>query len=142
MIWKHKSSHLNSLNTVSVVTEQPRDGITSDLLQLLQSEAAWPSSILVPEPIPMSQVVELSPNDAGEGLTQQTSRNWILSNASTEQFHVVRSVIQSLIGRNCSVGHQASQLVPTCDWLEATEFTITKKEFCGKCHVIIFSNLL
>ena len=69
MIRKHEGSHLHRLNTVGVVTQQPRNSVTSDLLQLLQSEAAWPASILVPEPVPVTEVMVLSSNDAGEGLT-------------------------------------------------------------------------
>ena len=126
MIWKHESAHLNRLNTVSVVAKQPRYGITSDFLQLFQSKAAWPASILIPEPITMSEVVELSANDAGEGLAQQSSRNGILCNSCTKQLHIVRSVVQPLIGRHRPVGHQTAQLVPAGDWFESTEFTITK----------------
>ena len=125
MIRKHESSHLHRLNTVGVVTQQPRHSVTSDLLQLLQGEAAWPASILVPEPVPVPEVMVLSSNDAGEGLTQQSSWNWILCNTCTEQLQVFWSVVQPLVSGHSSVGHQTSQLVPAGDWFESTKFTIT-----------------
>ena len=116
MIRKHEGSHLHRLNTVGVVTQQPRHSVTSDLLQLLQSEAAWPASILVPEPVSVTEVMVLSSNDAGEGLTQQSSWNRILCNTCTEQLQVFWSVVQPLVGGHSSVGHQTSQLVPAGDW--------------------------
>ena len=45
-----EDSHLETLNTVRVVTEQPSHREAPDLLQLLDSEAAGPTSVLVPEP--------------------------------------------------------------------------------------------
>ena len=47
---QHEDSHLEGLDTVRVVTEQPRHCEAPDLLQLLDSKAAGPTSVLVPEP--------------------------------------------------------------------------------------------
>lgn len=41
--------HLNSVNLVCVITEQPGQGELPDLLQLLQGEAARPAPVLVEE---------------------------------------------------------------------------------------------
>ena len=54
VVRQDECSHLDSLNPVSVVTEQPGHGVASDLLQLLQSEATGPATILIPKPDTMT----------------------------------------------------------------------------------------
>ena len=77
--------HLNSFNLVGVVAEKSRQRKSSNLLQLLQCETAWPPSILVEKsaekklspgsgsnpsrPVSKSYVVELAANYATEGGT-------------------------------------------------------------------------
>ena len=58
VVRQHKDSHLEGLDTVRVVAEQPRHREAPDLLQLLDSEAAGPTSVLVPEPGGESQSVK------------------------------------------------------------------------------------
>ena len=86
--------HLNSFNLVSVVAEKSRQRKSSNLLQLLQCETAWPPPVLIeksaekisrrkiwrknclqtvdqifPRPVSKSYVVELAANYATEGGT-------------------------------------------------------------------------
>ena len=49
---------LEGLDTVRVVAEQPRHGEAPDLLQLLDGEAAGPTSVLIPEPGGHHSIVE------------------------------------------------------------------------------------
>ena len=102
-----------------------KDHIWQLFLELVQSEAAGPASILIPEPVPPPQVVILSADDAGEGGTQETTGDWSLWDASAEQLQVLRCVIDPLVGCNRSVGHESMQLVPVGDCLEATKLSVS-----------------
>lgn len=72
-------------------------------------------------PVSHPDVVELPTNDAGEGGTQETSRDGVLRQAGTEEFQVLRGVVESLVGGHRPVTHQADQLLPTGDWLQSAE---------------------
>ena len=72
-------------------------------------------------PVSHPDVVELPPNDAGEGWTEETSRHGVLGQAGTEELQVLRGVVQSLVGRHRPVTHQPAQLLPSGDWLQSTE---------------------
>ena len=77
-------------------------------------------------PVSFSEVMELSAHNTSQGRSQQTTWYRVLWDASTEELHVIRCVIQSLVVGHCSVGHQTSQLVPISDGLQSTKLTISK----------------
>ena len=118
-----EDSELEGLDTVRVIAEQSRHREAPDLLQLLDSEAAGPASVLVPEPVSDPDVVELTANDAGEGRAQETSRHGVLSQAGTEELQVLRGVVEPLVGGHRPVTHQAAQLLPPSDRLQSAELT-------------------
>ena len=75
-------NYLHGVHFVSIVTYQPGELDLSDLLELLESEAAWPSAILVPEPITETEVVELFANQAGKGRSDHGTGQRNLGNTS------------------------------------------------------------
>ena len=60
-------SDLHSLQVVAVVTEDSGQLDPSDLSQLLQGEGRGPAAILIPEPVSVSEVVELLADETGQG---------------------------------------------------------------------------
>ena len=54
------NSYLDSLKVVTVVTEHSGQLHSPDLRQLLQGEGGWPASVLIPEPVSMSNQSEAS----------------------------------------------------------------------------------
>ena len=115
MVRQHEDSHLDIADPVRVVTEQPRHGVLPDLGQLLDGEAAGPASVLIPEPVPLPQVVELPPNDTGEGRPEESTGHRSLCYAGAEELQVLRGVVQPLEGCHRPVTDQTCHLVPGGD---------------------------
>ena len=52
---------------VAVVADDPRQLHLPDLRQLVAREGGGPAAVLIPEPVSVSEVVELLANQTGEG---------------------------------------------------------------------------
>ena len=85
VVGQHEGAHLDGVESVRVVAEEPGHGVAPNFLELLQGEAAGPASVLIPEPVTLPHVVELAPDDAGEGGAQQGARGGVLGDAGAEQ---------------------------------------------------------
>jgi len=55
--------HLDVVDVVGAVAEDPRQLGLPDLGQLLQGEATGPAAVLIPEPVAQPEVVELLASD-------------------------------------------------------------------------------
>ena len=124
VVGQDEDSHLQGVHTVRVVTDQPRHRELPDLLQLLDSEAAGPAPVLVPEPVALPDVVELPADDAGEGGAKQPACDGILCYAGTEQLQVLGAVIQPFVGGHRPVVDNPPQLVPAGDGFEPAELSV------------------
>ena len=92
-------------------------------LQVYVRSSRQRNPISAGSPVSHPDVVELPTNDAGEGWSQETSRDGVLRQAGTEELQVLRGVVESLVGGHRPVTHQADQLLPPGDWLQSTELT-------------------
>jgi len=69
MVGQHHRVHLDRLNVVGVVAENPRKADLSNFRQLFEGEGGGPAAVLVPEAVSGPEVVELAAHDAGKGGT-------------------------------------------------------------------------
>ena len=74
VVWEDHGVHLDVVDFVGAVAEDPRQLGLPDLGQLLQGETAGPAAVLVPEPVAQPEVVELLADDAGEGWAHHGAR--------------------------------------------------------------------
>jgi len=110
MIWQKHSSLLNEVDVVGVVAEDSGQGGLPQLGQLLHGEAARPTTVLIPESISTSDVVELPAYDAGKGGAQQSLRQRNLADPRSEQLHVLRCFIDLAVRLNGSIVHYSMQI--------------------------------
>ena len=69
VIWQDHGVHLHWLDVVGVVAQDAGQFDLPDFPQLFQGEAAWPTAVLVPEPVAVFDVAELFADDAGKSRT-------------------------------------------------------------------------
>ena len=71
MVGQDHGVDLDGLQLVRVVAEDARQFGATQLRQLLWRKGGRPARVLVPEAVADTQVVELTPNDAGKDRTDQ-----------------------------------------------------------------------
>ena len=81
-------SHLHSLQVVAVVAEDSGQFDASDLRQLLEGEGWRPAAVLIPEPVSVSEVVELFADETGQGGADHTARQRPLRDAGRPQVDI------------------------------------------------------
>ena len=81
--------HLNSLQVVAVVAQDPGQLDAPDLGELLQGEGGGPAAVLVPESVPVAEVVELLADQTGEGRPHHAARQRPLRDAGGPQVNVL-----------------------------------------------------
>ena len=83
------STHLDSLQVVAVVAQDPGQLDAPDLGELLQGEGGGPAAVLVPESVPVAEVVELLADQTGEGRPHHAARQRPLRDAGGPQVNVL-----------------------------------------------------
>ena len=91
MVWKYHGVDLDVVQIVTGVAQNAGKLGFPDFCQLFQSEAGWPATVLVPEPISQPEVVELFANDAGESGSDHGSGQGSLGDSGAPQINVVRT---------------------------------------------------
>ena len=122
-------AYLNCLQIVTVVTQHSGQLDSSDLRQLFQGEGGWPATILIPEPVSVSEVVELFANDTGQGGADHAAGQRPLSDASRPEVQVVRGGVELGKSLDTVVGHVESQVIPCPHGSQATELSPSDKMF-------------
>jgi len=113
VVREHHGIHLDVLQVVTVVTEYSGQFHLSDLSELFEGEAAGPSSVLVPEPVSVTEVVELFADDAGKGGADHGSGERTLGDASSPEINVFGGGVHLGVGFDGVVGHDADHIIPS-----------------------------
>ena len=116
-------AYLHCLQVIAVVTQHSGQLDSSDLRQLLQSEGGWPATILIPEPVSGSEVVELFANDTGQGGADHAAGQRSLSDAGRPQVQIVRRGVELGESLDTVVGHVQSKVIPGPHGGQATELS-------------------
>ena len=103
---------LEFLHVVHTVTDDPGEADGPDLLELGRSEGPGVTTVLVPEPVPLPQVEELLPDDAGECRPDYSPHHGLLGHPAREQVDVVHVLVDVLQPGDRPPVHDVLQLVP------------------------------
>lgn len=114
---------LDGVDVVAVITKDTRHFDFTDLAQLLNGEAAWPTTVLVPETITGSKVGKLLADNAGKSGTDHGAGQRSLSHTSGPQVDIVGGLVVLFVAFDGLVVHDAVEFVEVADAFEAAEFS-------------------
>ena len=112
MVREYHGIHLNILNVVRVVAQNSRQFHSSDLGQLLKGERRRPSAVLVPEPVTVSEVVELLAHNTGEGRSNHGTRKRSFGDTGCPEVDIFRRFVELTVPLHRVVSHHAQHVVP------------------------------
>ena len=123
MIRQDHGIDLDALHLVSVVTNDSGELDLPDFIQLLESETARPSSILVPESISKPEVMELTGHDAAKGWANHGSGQGLLRDTSGPEVNVFNRGIVISVAIDGLVVEGSVKFIPVLEGPHAAELS-------------------